>query len=496
MQSKLDRRTTDQFNMVARLGTLHVLVCLPLSLPFHSSLATATAPRLSLGVDFGTSGVRSCLVDNSAKIIHETSFSWQAVGEGNDAEGWRLAMLKVMEGVPRESRGDVQSICCSGTSSSALLFDIKTLRVSRQPRMYNFNVLQDSPVPENGKAILAKIAAVCPRGSATNAATSTLAKLLTWHAETPVSRSERLLHQSDYCSAVLTGAVLIGRGLGSDWNNALKLGYDVHELEYPAWLLSLLDDCGVSREVIPPVQEPGTAMGLLGASFCTPQWGYSPTCRVVAGTTDSIAAFLASGADEPGQAVTSLGSTLAVKLLSRVPVSDDSRGIYSHRLGGQGWLVGGASNVGCAVFRQLAFSDEELRELSASIDPASPAPQGYYPLPKPGERFPVNDPHKQPVLTPAPPQVTRREFLHGLLAAMADVEQQGYAALAALGADPVREVLTAGGGSRNDVWTEMRRLRLGGTVAVRRADNADAAFGAARLALRMHAQETRALNRE
>jgi hypothetical protein len=64
---------------------------------------------------------------------------------------------------------------------------------------------------------------------------------------------------------------------------------------------------------------------------------------------------------------------------------------------------------------------------------------------------------------------------------------------AALGADPVREVLTAGGGSRNDVWTEMRRRRLGGKVAVRRADNADAAFGAARLALRMHAQESKNL---
>lgn len=43
----------------------------------------------------------------------------------------------------------------------------------------------------------------------------------------------------------------------------------------------------------------------------------------------------------PGQAVTSLGSTLAVKLLSEVPVEDSARGIYSHRLGDL-WLVGSA----------------------------------------------------------------------------------------------------------------------------------------------------------
>lgn len=58
----------------------------------------------------------------------------------------------------------------------------------------------------------------------------------------------------------------------------------------------------------------------------------------MAGTTDSIAAFLASGACQAGQAVTSLGSTLAIKMLSTVPVEDNSRGIYSHRLGTQ-WLV-------------------------------------------------------------------------------------------------------------------------------------------------------------
>lgn len=51
------------------------------------------------------------------------------------------------------------------------------------------------------------------------------------------------------------------------------------------------------------------------------------------GTTDSIAAFLASGADSVGQAVTSLGSTLAIKQLSEQPVDDSRYGVYSHRLG-------------------------------------------------------------------------------------------------------------------------------------------------------------------
>ena len=86
-----------------------------------------------------------------------------------------------------------------------------------------------------------------------------------------------------------------------------------------------------------------------------------------------------SFADAPGQAVTSLGSTLAIKLLSDTPVEDSNRGIYSHRLGDR-WLVGGASNVGCAVLRQEQFSEQELVELSAQIDPSQDSKCGFYPL--------------------------------------------------------------------------------------------------------------------
>ena len=85
--------------------------------------------------------------------------------------------------------------------------------------------------------------------------------------------------------------------------------------------------------------------------------------------------------------MTSLGSTLAIKLLSEVRVEDDARyGLYSHRLG-SGWLVGGASNTGGAVLRRH-FSDAELAELTRRMDAAKPTGLDYYPLTAPGERFP------------------------------------------------------------------------------------------------------------
>lgn len=171
------------------------------------------------------------------------------------------------------------------------------------------------------------------------------------------------------------------------------------------------------------------------------------------GTTDSIAAFMASGANICGQAVTSLGSTLAIKSLSSRPVFDSSRGVYSHRLAIQQyehlWLVGGASNVGCAVLRQEGYTDAELESLSSSgaIDPYKDSPFQYYPLIKQGERFPERDPMKQPMLSPKPMSLAhaacgadRAQYLHGLLQSIAQVEKKGYDVLEELGATPVTEV--------------------------------------------------------
>ena len=51
-----------------------------------------------------------------------------------------------------------------------------------------------------------------------------------------------------------------------------------------------------------------------------------------------------------------------------------------------------------------------------------------------------------------------------------------------LGASEVEEVLTAGGGSKNEKWTKIRERVLG--LPVSRANQTEAAYGAALLALK------------
>ncbi|PSB06402.1 carbohydrate kinase, partial [filamentous cyanobacterium CCP2] len=282
---------------------------------------------------------------------------------------------------------------------------------------------------------------------------------------TPNTPDPHFLHQADWLSFLLHGKLGI-----SDYHNALKLGYDVENLCYPDWLQQL--NLPIQ---LPNVLPPGTPIAPITAHLAN-RFGLPTNCIVCAGTTDSIAAFLASGASSPGEAVTSLGSTLVLKLLSQTRVDDAQYGIYSHRFNDL-WLVGGASNTGGAVLKQF-FSDEELRQLSEQIQPDRPSPLNYYPLTKPGERFPINDPNLPPQLEPYPE--TALEFLHGILESIARIETRGYQLLQALGATPLTQVYTAGGGAKNNAWTKIRSRHLG--IPILPSQQTEAAYGTALLA--------------
>ena len=201
--------------------------------------------------------------------------------------------------------------------------------------------------------------------------------------------------------------------------------------------------------------------------------GLPKDVQIVAGTTDSNAAVLAT---DPGDddGITVLGTTLVMKRFTAAPIR--GAGITSHRVGGR-WLCGGASNAGAGVLRQF-FSDEGLNELSRQINPDTSSGLMFRPLPRPGERFPVDDPTLQPVLTPRP--VSDPLFLHGLLEGLAEIEAQGWNTLAALGAKPPKRLISIGGGARNPQWRRIRERRLGIPVVTSRQPPA---AGVARLAL-------------
>lgn len=411
-----------------------------------------------LGIDFGTSGARACVIDADRHAI-----AWQDVPIDpaiNEKPGhfeqsavlwWdtlETLINRLSTQIPLDS---VRSLAIDGTSGTVLLCD-----TNGQPQtpalMYNDSRAQN----EAGW-----IQQYAPLNSGAHGASSGLAKWL-WLSQ----QSDGLIQtQADWLLGKLCGKF----GL-SDQNNALKLGYDPVLQQWPNWMNNL----PLHRDTFPNVIAPGDLRGRIEPSLAK-KWGFSPELNIVAGTTDSIAAVLATGA-QLGQAVTSIGSTLVLKVISDKPVFSPTHGVYSHRFG-EHWLVGGASNSGGAVLKQF-FTVEQIKALSTKINTQHATNLHYYPLPSIGERFPIANAELPPKLTPRPESDV--EFLQGLFEGIADIEVAGYRLLSELGCPFPSQILSAGGGAHNEVWRTIREQRLG--VPVLLADSTDAAFGAAKLA--------------
>jgi len=422
----------------------------------------AGPPPLFIGIDLGTSSCRTVAIDahgdmagrveapiplphkSDNQITQDPQIWWKAV---NATLGQLLKQIDPVR---------VAALAVDGTSGTLLLTDGKGIPVA-PAIMYN-----DTRATEQAL----QIQAVAGPNCGAHGASSTLAKLLWLHDKETIRKAVHALHQADWIVGLLTGK--FGH---SDYNNCLKLGYDIVDLNWPNWIASL----GINTRLLPQAHPTGSEIGTVTADLAK-SLGLRPQTRVLAGTTDGVASFLAAGATRPGHAVTALGTTLVLKLLSDKPVFSAEHGVYSHRLG-KHWLVGGASNSGGAVLLQH-FKLEQIREMSKQINPEELTGLEYYPLPGIGERFPVNDPNMLPILEPLPGDSV--SFFQGMLEGIAGIEAHGYQLLHKLGAPQVTEIRTTGGGASNAAWSRIRERIIGVPIKPARSDQA--AFGTALLA--------------
>lgn len=377
-----------------------------------------------------------------------------------DPDIWWEALLGCIQALGTQcNTGHITHLAIDGTSATVLICD-SSGRPLAPALMYN-----DARATEES----ALVAHVAGTDAAAVSASSSLAKVMWLLSNTSAPGVAHIQHQADWLSCKLTG--VFGH---SDYHNVLKLGFDPKIDTFPDWI----DGLGIKRNWLPQVHAPGDFIGHIQPALAD-RLRLNHQTGIIAGTTDSIAAFIASGAQKIGDAVTSLGSTLVLKQLSDKPVNSARFGVYSHRLG-KLWLVGGASNSGGSVLRKY-FTDEEMTSLSQQLQPGKPTDLNYYPLLRPGERFPVNDPELPPRIEPIPDN--NSVFFQALLEGIAHIEQRGYKVLQELGAPSLKRVFTAGGGSRNKAWAEMRQAMLG--VPVLTAKFNEAAYGSALLAAGM-----------
>ena len=419
-----------------------------------------------LGIDVGTSGVRSLATTAGGEVVAEAHASLSdlpATGSAHeqDAHAWWSAVCQTTRELQRKLGDDhrwarMAGIAVTSTSGSLVLADSSGEPV-RAAMLY-----------DDGRAggIAEELSRRLPPGHAQVNASFSLAKALWVRQEEPSvwERAAYIMHPADWLTAKLTGLWGV-----SDYSNALKLGYDPENSEWNA-ALGLAD---IPPPILPRVVAPGYQVGVV-SPHASEQAGLTPGVPVLAGASDGLASLIGSGASEVGHANTTLGTTLVWKVLA--PTKPRlGPGMYCHYLPSHLWAPGAASNTGPGC---LQFDDVTPAEMDRRAAAHLPTSIQCYLLGSRGERFPFLNPLATMFFDGRPASASERYAAQ--MQSLACVERWGYERLEASGVTVGKEIFSAGGAAASPVLSQLRANLLDRTVL--RSAHPTASFGAAILA--------------
>lgn len=431
--------------------------------------------EIVIGIDLGTQGARALAVDLHGNVLAHAERRLAAQAPTELPAGWFeqapldwretvVATLHDLAANLGEHLHEVRALAACGTSGTLCLVDAEGTPL-RPAIMYSDMraTAQVGPAAEAWRTLAASVGYTVTSSFA-------LPRLLWVQAHEPhiLARARWALSPADLVAGWLSGVWGV-----SDWTNMLKTGYDTFR---QCWPDALFSQVGISTDLLPRVQPPGTVIGLLRRTVAH-ELGLPLDTLVVSGATDGIASQFASGASAPGQWNTTIGTTLVLKGVSRQIVADPLGRVYCHRHPDGFWLPGGASSTGAECLNER-FGAAVLSALDATALAVSPTALTVYPLCRRGERFPFVRPEAEGFERGTARSDAERyaAYLEGI----ACVERLAYDTVSSLGAEVGETVYTAGGGTRGEALTQIRADTSGRTMRV--AAVPEAAMGAAIMA--------------
>lgn len=421
-----------------------------------------------LGLDVGTGGVRVVAAVPNGTVLAEAQTALSdrrdrhLIHEQDPTEWWSgvcSALGRVIGSLDKAaSFVDIKGIAVTSTSGSLVLADSSGQPV-RPAMLYD-----DARGATIAEEINRKLPPEVPRLNSSYS----LVKVAWVRLEEPSvwRRARHVLHPADWITGKLTGQ--FG---SSDDSNALKLGYDA---EARCWnrAVSVMD---MPTEIFPKVVQPGQPIGTV-CRRASHETGLRAGTPVFAGATDGMTGLIASGAREPGQANTNLGTTIVWKALSRSRLKA-SPGIYCHRHPSGLWAPGAASNSGPGSLHSTAHGGA-TSELDCIASKHLPTNRVCYLLSSKGERFPFLNKDAKGFFEGTP--ASSEEAYAAQLQSLAFVERWGFERLEACGVTIGKEIFTTGNAGASPTLMQLRASVL--KREVKRCRHPTSAFGAATLA--------------
>ncbi|MBS1566237.1 MAG: FGGY-family carbohydrate kinase [Bacteroidetes bacterium] len=399
-----------------------------------------------LGIDIGTQGARVALVDAGGGIAGSAGQVFELNEQSREEqspEGWWDACIQsirllMLQDNAREAAPGIKAISVTSTSGTVIPVDA------------NYSPLHDALMYSDKRSVLQ--AQKCTeaalryhnKGYTAFNFSSGLAKMV-WFVETfpeEAARLHRWLHAADYITGRLSGSWGI-----TDYTNAFKSGYDISDYCWPDYLYTHLP---LKKEWLPEVLPSGAVIGTIRPELAK-MLGLPVSTAITTGITDGCASQIASGAINPGEWNTTIGTTMVIKGVTKNEIPDPLGRLYSHRHPAGFWMPGGASNTGADwVTEEFADGLDSLNREAATLIPTGLM---AWPLRQEGERFPFIAPQARGF---APAGLSRAQRYTAGMEGVAYIERYAYELIEQLSGEKVNAIFTAGGASNSDVWLSIR----------------------------------------
>ncbi|NRA30522.1 MAG: xylulokinase [Parvularculaceae bacterium] len=435
-----------------------------------------------LGIDIGTSGVKTVVVDAEGQLVASATAALdvsrpQPNWSEQDPQAWWSAVNAAVLDLPAEHRRAVRAIGLSGQMHGATLLNQRD------------DVLRPAILWNDGRSQLEcqELVERCPyyveRAGNLIMPGFTAPKLEWVRKNEPdtFAAVSKVLLPKDFVRLKMTGTYASDM---SDAAGTLWLGVAKRQ-----WDDTLLEACGLQSSHMPEVFEGPEATGELLSPLAT-VWGMD-VVPVVAGGGDNAAGALAVGVIAQGDTMMSLGTSGVVFAAGNTYQADPSTAVHAfcHALPNR-WHTMSVmlSAASCLDWACRLLSVASVQALIALAEPVGVREGGELFLPYlSGERTPHNNAEARGVFFGLSHDTGSAELAQAVLEGVAFGLAEGLQSLTGAGAE-IDEISVLGGGARSAYWGQILAAALNKTLLYRDGAAVGPAVGAAKLAAHAYLQ--------
>jgi xylulokinase len=445
----------------------------------HRRASWTRASFMYLGIDIGTSAVKTVLVDSDQHIIASASepLTVQRPQPGwseQDPQSWIDATSATIDTLfqahPKEI-GRVRGIGLSGHMHGATLID-RAERPLRPCILWNdgrsAEEAAELDADERFRSITGNI--VFPGFTAP--------KLLWVQRHEPKLFGDiaRVVLPKDYVRLWLSGEC------ASDMSDSAGTAWlDVGKRE---WSDDLLSATHLDRDRMPSLHEGTEATGKL-RSVLASRWKIAEAPVIAGGAGDNAAAACGVGAVAPGSAFLSLGTSGVLFVANERfrPNAASAVHAFCHALPGTWHQMGVILSATASLEWLAGISGASAAELAQSVEGKANEPGSVLFLPYlSGERTPYNDAAARGSFVGLGHDADRAALARAVMEGVAFAFADNLAALKAAGTS-VERATAVGGGSKSRAWLQIIANTLNLPIDVPAEGDFGSAFGAARLGM-------------